>query len=66
MYVERLKIKLSIYFSGTFGTIVALSYVILVYDNPNTHPRISYEEKRYLNKFSTNHGSKDEVLFIRN
>lgn len=52
------------YVTGTFGTIVALSYVILVYDNPNTHPRISYEEKRYLNKFSTNHGSKDEPLTV--
>lgn len=48
------------YFTGIFGSVVALSYTILVYDNPGVHPRISYEEQRYLNKYIT-HNTNDEV-----
>ena len=37
------------YVWGTFGIIWSLFWICLVYDSPNDHPRISEDERNYIN-----------------
>ncbi|PSN33540.1 putative transporter slc-17.2 [Blattella germanica] len=50
------------YVTGLFGLSCSIAFFFLVYDNPDKHPRISEEERRYLNSCTHSTSSKNGFL----